>query len=297
MAKPGIKTALAVGSIITALRTILGWIGEIQTAQSIASARGGIVNAIGVVLLSPYLGPAVVIAALYLYFYAERQRRQHGHEPVPDSRAGAHEQPLPSQSSTLAALQAAGVSFTGGDWQSGDARQLLDQTLPLQVQLSLVTNVGGTPGLLVKAVNIDKDTVQGATVIVTDIRRWDDALHEWVMTSDIYRNGVHFREMEIGTVTLHPGAVGATSVGMVRVENARLEIHGATKDDPQDKHRMHTGGVWRISYCVTGINGRRAIGTLCLSWKGQGTVPEPCACPPYSDHLKGAHPPIRPVRS
>lgn len=66
---------------------------------------------------------------------------------------------------------------------------------------------------------------------------WRD-LREFVMTMDAHGNGTTFRELNIGNATLHPNA--SVSVGIIRAEDSRIEVHGSSKDRPQDHHRLTT---------------------------------------------------------
>ena len=150
----------------------------------------------------------------------------------------------------------------------------------LAVRLRLVDNAGGTPGLNVKAISDERETIEGAEVSVTDIRRWSDQHKTFVMSRDIYDSGTIFRPLEIGKVTLHPGE--AESVGFIRCDDQRVEFNGKMAEQGQAHYRIRTPGIWQVSFRVQAADGRNQDGVLCFRWEGAegpGISATPWDCP------------------
>jgi hypothetical protein len=167
----------------------------------------------------------------------------------------------------------------GGAYGNGlNAEQLLRETAPIKISVAFVEHDDRErQDLLLRVVNREKNTIADAEVWLTDIRRWDNELGDFVMTAEIYGDGTSFRQLQLGRATLHPNT--AVSAGMIRVESNRLVVDGALKDRRRDHHRMFTAGVWQISYEVRGAGERRAQGAVCLTWDGTASIVKPRACP------------------
>lgn len=161
-----------------------------------------------------------------------------------------------------------------------EARKLLDEAVPLKVDIELVDNAG-TQGLLVKATNLERDLVRDARIILTDILRWDEQLNAFVTTPDIYQNEQEFRAMTLGRITIHPGIAAAQKILAVVFEHERLAVYGSTRRDQQDSYRIMTLGIWQLSYVVSGADGRRATGVACLNWADLRLPPVSWDCPPH----------------
>ena len=146
----------------------------------------------------------------------------------------------------------------------------------LKINVRLVINTG-TPGLHIQATNLDKDTVQNAKFIITDIRMWE--MNDWVTTQDVHGSGTTFAGMVTGNATLHPGVDKWQKMGFINAENEhRLDVLS-----PSQGHcRLTESGIRRVSYRITSMSGVSVDGAICLRWDGPGAKPEPCSCPPCS---------------
>ncbi len=155
------------------------------------------------------------------------------------------------------------------------AQKLVDAGLPLNVQVTLVENKGGSPGLLVQATNLGSVAVESAAVVVTNILRWNG--EKFSTSSDIHGSGVTCRVLEIGRVTLQPDE--PTNVKLIHSQGHRLELNRQSKHGSEPAYRMTRAGIRQISYRVTGADGRQAEGAVCLRWDGPDNTPSPCDCP------------------
>jgi hypothetical protein len=132
----------------------------------------------------------------------------------------------------------------------------------LAVRLYLVENKGGTPGLGVKAISDEPQSIEGAHVTITNILRWSEQHRQFVMSRDIYDSGTEFRAMEIGNVTLHPGEV--ESVAFVHCEAQRVEFNGHVRDQGPAHYRIRSAGIWQVTFRVQAErDGRNQDGFLC----------------------------------
>jgi hypothetical protein len=148
-----------------------------------------------------------------------------------------------------------------------------DATAPLRVEVMLQANVGGTPGMVIKAVNRAPETVLDAVVKVRDLRRWDADMNAFVMAPDTHPNGV-FTELALGKRTLHPGV--PEQIGFAHAGDESVRIDGAGTHC-----RITVPSPRLLSYRVEGVDGRSCSGVVCFEWKGSGTLPQPIACPPH----------------
>lgn len=199
-----------------------------------------------------------------------------GIDPPSVSRSASTKVEAPD-SGLAAGLPGSGVTATGGVWEREYAQRLLDQQKPLNVDVQLIENSGGTPGLLVKAVNQNAIAVENAVIVVTDIRWWDEHSKQFVTAKEIHEQGTTFRELEIGRTTLHPRS--PEQMGFIRAEGNRLELQGRSKDNPQDRHRWQTLGGWQISFQVSGSDGRKIVGARCLWRSGSSVIAWTCPTP------------------
>ena len=186
------------------------------------------------------------------------------------------------RSSTLPDLHAhdaSGDFFSGREWERPFGRHLLNQKLPLKVELNWKQNfgAGATPGIWLQATNRDLVTVERASVVITNVMRYQELADtgEFVTSPDVHGAGTTFTEVQIDSAkTLHPGV--AESVGFIRYETSRLDIQGVR----QENVRMTLPGIRRLTVRVRGADGREIISGICFRWEGPGKGwPEPCPCP------------------
>jgi hypothetical protein len=150
----------------------------------------------------------------------------------------------------------------------------------LNVRLYFVENKGGTPGLSIKIVNDEPETIEAAQVDITNILRWHEQHKKFVKSRDIYDSATVFRALEINRVTLHPGEV--EDAGFVRCESQRVEFNGKMADQGQAHYRIRTPGIWQVSFRVQGPDGRNQDGSVCFKWDGGqrlGELAIPWECP------------------
>lgn len=61
------------GTAFTAIRTLIWWIGDIQTVQSVANDRAAIMTDAVTIALHPLFGPSVVVVCLLAYWWLEHR--------------------------------------------------------------------------------------------------------------------------------------------------------------------------------------------------------------------------------
>ncbi|MGH9196157.1 MAG: hypothetical protein ACRD1T_10505, partial [Acidimicrobiia bacterium] len=258
-------------------------------AIRLAHSRSSAVASVGLDHVSSYFSDATrsTEGQRYGFLQLHSQIRFDAHgqvivEPLPPPRLrrttsfGVASDDATPRSSTLAALHASGVSFTGGEWERPFARKLLDEALPLRVTIELIRNIGSgaTPGMWIRGTNHDAEEIRDAAFKLVDVVLWNDSVWEFVKTKDIHHNPP-FVELETGTA--HLFCSQPADLGFIRVEQIGLRIDG-TRDGGRDQCRISTPGIWKLVGRIVAPDGRRGDAAVCFQWDGKG-IPIPVECP------------------
>ena len=163
----------------------------------------------------------------------------------------------------------------------------------MRVMTELVRNIGSgaTPGMWIRATNLDPTTIRRAAYVLTNVLRWSESHQQFVETQEIHQNGP-FRELETNRNDLFCGQ--PADLGFVRAEQYSLKIEGK-RDGGQDDCRIRTAGVWQLVGRVVVDQGRYCDVLNCFQWEGKG-IPTPCECPQPQPRVTAPGEPVAPAR-